>query len=97
MTDMSGETKADASDHVLRERIHNVLRDQREIGTYIIGTGDADFGEVIGTLKDQGKHVILWATKGALSDAYKHYLSGPDAIQIEWLEDIIFKQEAATR
>lgn len=97
MTDMSGETKADASDHVLRERIHNVLRDQREIGTYIIGTGDADFGEVIGTLQDQGKHVILWATKGALSGAFKHFLSGPDAIQIEWLEDIIFKQEAATR
>jgi hypothetical protein len=92
MPDMAGEHKADASDHVLREKIHYVLREQPEIHTYIIGTGDADFGEVIKTLQEKGKHVVLWATKKAINDVYKHYLSGPDRIQIEWLEDILFEE-----
>jgi len=96
MPDMAGVEKADASDHVLREKIHYVLREQPEINTYIIGTGDADFGEVIKTLQEKGKHVVLWATKRAISDAYKNHLTGPDRIQIEWLEDILFEAEQAS-
>ncbi|HEY6540606.1 MAG TPA: NYN domain-containing protein, partial [Ktedonobacteraceae bacterium] len=95
MPDLSGEQKDDASDHVLRERIHYVLREQPDIDTYIIGTGDGDFGEVIKTLQEKGKRVVLWATKTAISSVYKHHLKGPDSIQVEWLEDIVFGKEAS--
>jgi len=94
MADMSGEDKDDASDHVLREKIHAVLRDHPEINDYLIGTGDADFGAVIRTLQHQGKRIILWATQRAISDVYKHLLTGPDSIRIEWLENLIFEEEA---
>ncbi len=93
MPDMAGEEKADASDHVLIEKIHYVLREQPEINTYIIGTGDADFGEVIKTLQEKGKHVVLWTTKRSVNDVYKHYLTGPNRIQIEWLENLLFEKE----
>jgi hypothetical protein len=89
-TDMAGEEKDNASDHVLREKIHWVLREHPEIDAYIIGTGDADFGAVISTLLEQGRHVVLWSTKDSISSIYKHFLTGPDSIQIEWLEDLVF-------
>lgn len=91
-TDMSGQSKADASDHVLRERIHEVLREHPEIATFVIATGDADFAEAIRTLQIQGKRVVLWSTRDNINnDAYKFLLSGPDAITVEWLEDMIFE------
>ncbi len=93
-TAMAGEDKANASDHVLREKIHYVLREHPEINVYIIGTGDADFGEVVGTLLEQGKHVVIWSTRGSISGVYKHYITGPDPIRIEWVEDLIFGQES---
>src|SRR5262249_39081162 len=54
------------------------------------GTGDGDFHEAIRTLQLQGKHVILWATRRAVNGAYGGSLRGPDRIQIEWLEDLVF-------
>ena len=89
-TDMSGAEKANASDHVLRERIHQVLREHPEIEVYVIGTGDGDFVEAIRTLQAKGKRVILWSTRDAINPEYKYLLSGADPISIEWLEDIIF-------
>jgi len=93
-TDMSGEDKDNASDHVLVEKIHWVLREHPEIDAFIIGTGDGDFGAVIRTLREKGKQIILWATRDAVSQAYKHFMSGPDRIQIEWLEDLVFQEES---
>jgi len=93
-TDIAGVDKANASDHVLLEKIHFVLRQHPEIGVFIIGTGDGDFHEAIKTLQEQGKHVILWSTRSSLNRAYGESLRGPDQIQIEWLEDLVFGEAA---
>jgi hypothetical protein len=89
--DIAGGEKSNSSDHVLREKIHFVLREHPEIDVYVIGTGDGDFHEAIKTLQQKGKHVILWATRRSISDAYGESLKGPDRIQIEWLEDLVFE------
>jgi len=89
-TDIAGQDKANASDHVLREKIHFVLREHPEIPLYVIGTGDGDFREVVNTLQAQGKQVILWTTRRSVSDSYGESLRGPDRIRIEWLEDLVF-------
>jgi hypothetical protein len=92
--DMSGVDKQDASDSVLIQKISYILREHPEINTYIIGTGDADFAAQIGTLLEQGKHVVLWCTEKTMSkNAYTQFLTGPDQIQIEWLEELIFAGE----
>ncbi|HOX41485.1 MAG TPA: ATP-binding protein, partial [bacterium] len=82
-TDMAGDSKADASDHVLRERIHEVLREHREISTYIIATSDADFLEAIRTLQKESKRVILWSLRHSINPSYKYVMSGPEAITLE--------------
>jgi hypothetical protein len=89
-SDIAGGDKANASDHVLREKIHFVLREHPEIPVYVIGTGDGDFHEVVKTLQAQGKQVILWATRRSVSESYGDSLRGPDRIRIEWLEDLVF-------
>jgi NYN domain len=94
-TDIAGQDKANASDHVLREKIHLVLREHPEIPVYVIGTGDGDFHEVVSTLQAQGKQVILWTTRRSVSDSYGGSLRGPDRIRIEWLEDLVFGDVAA--
>jgi tetratricopeptide (TPR) repeat protein len=94
-TDIAGQDKANASDHVLREKIHLVLREHPEIPVYVIGTGDGDFHEVVSTLQAQGKQVILWTTRRSVSDSYGGSLRGPDRIRIEWLEDLVFGDAAA--
>jgi hypothetical protein len=93
-TDIAGRDKANASDHVLREKIHLVLREHPEIPVYVIGTGDGDFREVVNTLQAQGKQVILWTTRRSVSDSYGPSLRGPDRIRIEWLEDLVFGEAA---
>jgi len=95
-TDMSGTDKANASDHVLRERIHDVLREHPEIDVYVIGTGDGDFVEAIRTLQGKAKRVVLWSAREAINPEYKYLLSGPDPLLIEWLEDIVFGSEGST-
>jgi NYN domain len=95
-TDIAGRDKANASDHVLREKIHSVLREHPEIPVYVIGTGDGDFHEVIKTLQAQGKQVILWTTRRSISDSYGDSLRGPDRIRIEWLEDLVFGEVASS-
>ena len=92
--DIGGEEKFNSSDHVLREKIHHVLREYPEISVYVIGTGDGDFVEAIRTLQQQGKQVILWATRRAINEIYGESLKGPDRIQIEWLEDLLFGDAA---
>jgi hypothetical protein len=94
-SDIAGTEKADASDHVLREKIHLVLREHPEIQVYVIGTGDGDFHEVTKTLQREGKQVVLWATRRAISEAFGESLRGPDRIRIEWLEDLVFGEDAA--
>jgi hypothetical protein len=89
-SDIAGRDKANASDHVLREKIHFVLREHPEIAVYVIATGDGDFHEVIQTLLAQGKQVILWAIRSAVSRTYGASLRGPERIRIEWLEDLVF-------
>jgi hypothetical protein len=93
-TDIAGRDKASASDHVLREKIHFVLREHPEIPVYVIGTGDGDFHEVVKTLQAQGKQVILWTTRRSVSESYGESLRGPDRVRIEWLEDLIFGEPA---
>ena len=95
-TDIAGRDKANASDHLLREKIHFVLREHPEIPVYVIGTGDGDFHEVVKTLQAQGKQVILWTTRRAVSESYSGSLRGPDRIRIEWLEDLVFGDAAGT-
>jgi hypothetical protein len=94
-TDIAGGDKANASDHVLREKIHSVLREHPEIPVYVIGTGDGDFHEVVKTLRLQGKQVILWATRRSVSESYGGSLQGPGRIRIEWLEDLVFGEVGA--
>jgi len=89
-TDIAGTDKSNSSDHVLREKIHFVLREHPEIGTFVIGTGDSDFHETIKTLQEKGKSVVLWATRDSINRVYGESLRGPDRIRIEWLEDIVF-------
>jgi hypothetical protein len=94
-TDIAGGDKANASDHVLREKIHSVLREHPEIPVYVIGTGDGDFHEVVKTLQAQGKQVVLWTTRRSVSESYGESLRGHDRIRIEWLEDLVFGTPAA--
>jgi hypothetical protein len=93
-TDMAGDDKSNASDHVLVEKIHFVLREQPDINVYVIGTGDGDFHEAIKTLQEKGKHVVLWSTRRSINRVYGESLKGPDRIEIEWLEDLVFGEEA---
>lgn len=92
-TDIAGHGEKNSSDHVLRERIHFVLREHPEVETFVIGTGDGDFHETIKTLQEQGKKVVLWATRQSINRAYGESLRGPDHIRIEWLEDLVFSEE----
>jgi len=92
-SDIAGGAKSNSSDHVLREKIHLVLREHPEISVFVIGTGDGDFHEAIRTLQQQGKQVVLWATRRAVNGAYGGSLRGPDRIQIEWLEDLVFGED----
>jgi hypothetical protein len=93
-SDIAGGEKFNSSDHVLREKIHLVLRQHPEIAVFVIGTGDGDFHEAIRTLQQEGKQVVLWATRRAVNGAYGGSLRGPDRIQIEWLEDLVFGEES---
>ncbi len=93
--DIAGGEKFNASDHVLREKIHLVLREHPEIGVYVIATGDGDFHEAIKTLQQQGKRVILWSTRRAINGVYGESLKGPDRIEVEWLEDLVFGEDSA--
>jgi NYN domain len=95
-SDIAGGAKSNSSDHVLREKIHLVLREHPEISVFVIGTGDGDFHEAIRTLQQQGKQVVLWATRRAVNGAYGGSLRGPDRIQIEWLEDLVFGEDEDT-
>jgi len=95
-SDIAGGEKSNASDHVLREKIHFVLREHPGITVYIIGTGDGDFHEVIKTLQQQGKQVIIWSTRRSISEVFGESLKGPDRIRIEWLEDLVFGEDATT-
>lgn len=79
--------KINAADHVLVEKIHAVLREQPQVGVFVLGTGDADFGQVVRTLQQQGKRVVLMSTRASFSSAYKSYLTGPNPIEVVWLED----------
>jgi NYN domain-containing protein len=90
--DISGQDKENGSDHVLKEHIHFVLREHPQIDTFIIGTGDGDFNETIETLKDNQKRVVLWASRKAINTVYGAYLRRPDAIVIEWLEDLLLDE-----
>lgn len=94
-TDIAGGEKSNASDHVLREKIHFVLREHPEITVFVIGTGDGDFHEVIKTLQREGKQVILWSTRRSISEVFGESLAGPDRIRIEWIEDLVFGETAA--
>jgi hypothetical protein len=96
-SDIAGGEKFNSSDHVLREKIHLVLREHPEISVFVIGTGDGDFHEAIRTLQQQGKQVVLWATRHAVNGAYGGSLRGPDRIQIEWLEDLVFGEDEDSR
>jgi hypothetical protein len=51
---------------------------------------------VIQTLQREGKQVILWSTRRAVSEAFGESLRGPDRIRIEWLEDLVFGEDAQT-
>jgi hypothetical protein len=95
-SDIAGDEKFNSSDHVLREKIHQVLRQHPEIRVYIIGTGDGDFHEAITTLQREGKQVILWSTRRSVNGVYGERLAGPDRIKIEWLEDLVFGEDAGT-
>jgi len=94
-TEMAGTDKKNASDHVLIEKIHYVLRVHPDIMVYVLGTGDGDYGSVVSTLRESGKDVILWVPhEEAMNKAYKHFLTGPDRIRIELLDNLVLGEEA---
>ena len=95
-TEMAGTDKANASDHVLIEKIHYVLREHPDIMVFVLGTGDGDYGSVVSTLRESGKDVILWVPhEENMSNAYKHFLTGPDRIHIELLDGLVLNEEAS--
>lgn len=94
-TDIAGDHKADAADHVLREKIHYVLREHPEVRVFVIATGDADFSAVVDTLLRQGKRVVLWSARDALAHSYKRFL-GEGGLTLEWLDDLVFGEDALT-
>ncbi len=50
---------------------------------YIVASGDRDFSEVIKTLRQRGKQVILWSVRSSLS----RQLEGIPGVMIEYVED----------
>ncbi len=94
-TDIAGDHKADAADHVLREKIHYVLREHPTVKVFVIATGDADFSAVVDTLLREGKKVVLWSARDALAQSYKRFL-GEDGLDLQWLDDLVFGEDALT-
>lgn len=97
LSSVSGNAKADRSDHKLREKIRDVLelegrKDIEPIETYIIGAGDADFNESIQTLLNRQKRVVLWCTRSGMARYYED-LAKHRLLTIEYLEDLVFKNE----
>ena len=87
--DIAGEEKANASDHVLKEHIHDALRDN-DLSAFVIGTGDGDFQAIAQTLQSQGKYLVLWATRDNMSSAFGANLTSGERMVVEFLEDIVF-------
>jgi hypothetical protein len=50
---------------------------------YIVASGDRDFNEVIKTLRQRGKPVVLWSVRSSLS----RQLEAIPGVQIEYVED----------
>jgi hypothetical protein len=50
---------------------------------YVVASGDRDFSEVIKTLRQRGKQVILWSVRSSLS----RQLEGIPGVMIEYVED----------
>jgi len=88
-TDIAGEEKAEASDHVLREHIHNA-RLQQDLAAYVIATGDADFAEAARNLVNDDKYVVLWATQENVKSAFGVNLRSGSKCIINFLEDIVW-------
>jgi hypothetical protein len=95
-TDLAGEEKADASDHVLREHIHNAHRKQ-DLSAYVIATGDADFAEVVRNLVNDDKYVVLWATEKSRAEAFYTNVSTGGKFIIESLEEIVWGDDNPLR
>jgi hypothetical protein len=92
--DIASANKANASDHVLVEHIHAALR-ELDLSAFVIGTGDGDFHEIASTIQQKGKYLVLWATRGAMSDAFGANLrSAEGTVTVEFLEDIVLNDEA---
>ena len=94
--DIAGKEKANASDHVLKEHIHDALR-ENDLSAFVIGTGDGDFQAIAQTLQSQGKYLILWATRDNMSSAFGANLTSGERMVVEFLEDIVFGDDDTYR
>jgi hypothetical protein len=92
LTHIAGEDKANASDHVLKEHIHDALRNN-DLSAFVIGTGDGDYQAIAQTLQSQGKYLVLWATRENMSSAFGANLTSDERMVVEFLEDVVFAEE----
>jgi hypothetical protein len=88
--DIAGADKANASDHVLKEHVHDALR-ENDLSAFVIGTGDGDYQALVQTLQSQDKYLVLWATRDNMSNAFGANLrSSSGTVVVEFLEDLVF-------
>ncbi|MCC7205659.1 MAG: NYN domain-containing protein, partial [Anaerolineae bacterium] len=59
---------------------------------YIIASGDRDFNEVFGALRNRNKQVIVWGVRGSTS----RQLENNPSVQIEYLDDFLGLQRYQT-
>ena len=91
-SNISGNVKADRSDHRLIQRIRDLLELHPGIETYVIAAGDADFSETVNTLLDRGKTVYMMCTRDGMAHYYDSQRKRSGNLHIDFLEDFAFTQ-----
>lgn len=80
--------KKEISDHALREVIHEVVDDNKNITCCILVVSDGDYDRLITYLKERNINVVVWAVRGKASPIYVEWQKY-NRIEFHYLEDLV--------
>ena len=72
--------------------MHNLIEKRKDIETFLVVTGDADFSEMVMELLERQKQVILVASENSQSKYYECHIQGGKRFTIEKLEDFVLAE-----
>lgn len=78
---LPGKNSADI--RIARDVLTDVAHQDTSADIFILASGDRDFNEVINSVVQRGKEVIIWGVKGAVS----RQLTNHPAVNVEYIED----------